>query len=79
LVVFTEYHAFKLVPHPQFSSLKSTDEKAMRRCLSSDYTQLHLASSRQKLMGPDQSSVGDAVIAQPRYFCSCHAVDRQTN
>lgn len=30
--------------------------------MSSDYAQLHLASPRQKLMGPDYSSARDAVL-----------------
>lgn len=32
------------------------------RCMSSDDVQLHLASPRQKLMGPDYSSARDAVL-----------------
>ena len=34
----------------------------MRRCMSSDYAQLHLASPRPELMGPDYSSMRDAVL-----------------
>lgn len=34
----------------------------MRGCMSSDYAQLHLASPRQKLMGPDYSSAREAVL-----------------
>ena len=30
--------------------------------MSPDYAQLHLASPRQKLMGPDYSSAQDAVV-----------------
>ena len=34
----------------------------MRRCTSSDKASLHLASPRQKLMGPDHSSAREAVL-----------------
>lgn len=34
----------------------------MRRCMGSDYAQLHLASPRPELMGPDYSSARDAVL-----------------
>lgn len=50
-----------LIPHPQFS-FERKDEKAMRRCMSSDYAQLHLASPRPELMGPDYSSTRDAML-----------------
>lgn len=43
-------------PTPQFSFFKRTEDENAMRCMSSDYAQLHLASLRQKLMGPDYSS-----------------------
>ena len=61
LVTFVEHPEFELIPHPQFS-FETKDEKAMRRCMSSDYAQLHLASPRPELMGPDYSSMRDAVL-----------------
>lgn len=46
--------------------------------MSSDYAQLHLASPRPELMGPDYSS-RDALLPNPYDFSSGRAVDRQTN